>query len=159
MSYIIQMQHNNRSIDWLKVVKRFGLFAMQDISENKLITLYLGDLFTTEHEKNKVVGNEKYTLMSHVTYSKYKGWSQNKKKAMYVVPKLKKKTWKDNVDEIYIRGHLINEFQNTHKKTANVAFCYFIHINSMQEIKAGDELLVNYNIVLNRGLASQLAQS
>ena len=64
---------------------------------------------------------------------------------MYVVPKLKKKTWKDNVDEIYIGGHLINEFQNTHKKTANVAFSYYFQIYSVQKIKAGDELLINYN--------------
>ena len=63
-SYIIQMEHNNRSIDWLKVVKPsvdkkgFGLFAMQNISQYKLVTLYLGDLFTTEHEKNQAVGHE-----------------------------------------------------------------------------------------------------
>ena len=89
--------------------------------------------------------------MSHVTYSEYRGWSQNKKKAMYVVPKLKKKTWKDNVDEIYNGGHLINEFQNTHKKTANVAFSYYFQIYSVQAIKAGDELLINYNKRRNIG--------
>ena len=150
-SYIIQMEHNNRSIDWLKVVKPsvdkkgFGLFAMQNISQYKLVTLYLGDLFTTEHEKNQAVGHEKYTLLSHVTHSDKKGWSQNKKKAMYVVPKLKKKTWKDKVDEIYIGGHLVNQFQGTHKKTANVAFSYYFQIYSVQNIKAGDELLINYN--------------
>ena len=110
----------------------------------------MGDLFTTEHEKNKAVGNEEYTLLSHVTYSEYRGWSQNKKKAMYVVPKLKKKTWKDKVDEIYIGGHLVNEFQGTHKKTPNVAFYYF-QIYSVQNIKAGDELLINYNKRWNIG--------
>ena len=83
--------------------------------------------------------------MSHVTYSKYKGWGQNKKKIMYVVPKLKRKTRKDNVDEICIGGHLINEFQNTHKKTANVAFSYYFQIYSVQKIKAGDKILINYN--------------
>ena len=128
-SYIIQMELNNGIyIDWLRVAKPsvdkngFGLFAMQDISQYKLVTLYLGDVFTTEREKNKDSGNETYTLLSHVTYSDYRGWSLNKKRSMYVVPNLKKKTWKDNVDEIYIGGHLVNEFQGTHKKTPNVAF-------------------------------------
>ena len=78
-SYIIQMEHNNTYIDWLRVSKPsvdkngFGLFAMQNISPYKLVTLYLGDLFTTEHEKNKAIGNEKYMLMSHVTYNEYNG--------------------------------------------------------------------------------------
>ena len=132
------MEHNNTYIDWLRVSKPsvdkngFGLFiAMQNISPYKLVTLYLGDIFTTEHEKNKAVGNETYTLLSHVTYSEYRGWSQNKKKAMYVVPKLKKKTWKNNVDEIYIGGHLVNEFQGMHKKTPNVAFSYYFQIYSV----------------------------
>ena len=107
------MEHNSKYIDWLRVAKPsvdkngFGLFAMQDISEYKLVTLYLGDVFTTEHRKNKAIGNKTYTLLSHVTYSEYRGWSQNKKKSMYVVPKLKKKTWKDNVDEIYIEVILL----------------------------------------------------
>ena len=58
LSYIIQMKHSTQLIDWLKVkkpsidAKGFGLFAMQDISQHKLITFYLGDLFTTEDEKN-----------------------------------------------------------------------------------------------------------
>ena len=64
---------------------------------------------------------------------------------MYIVPQLKIKTWTDNVDEIYIRGHLVNEFQGTHKKTLNVAFSYYFHIYSVQNIKVGDELLINYN--------------
>lgn len=156
-SYIIQMEHNGTYIDWLRVAKPsvdkngFGLFAMQDISPYKLVTLYLGDVFTTEREKNKAAGNETYTLLSHVTYSDYRGWSPNKKKSMYVVPKLKKKTWKDNVDEIYIGGHLVNEFQGTHKKSANVAFSYYFQIYSVQAIKAGDELLINYNKRRNIG--------
>ena len=102
-------------------------------------------------KKSKAVGNKKYTLLSHVTYSEYRGWSQNKKKAMYVVPKLKKKTWKDNVDEIYIGGHLVNAFQGTQKKTPNVAFSYFFQIYSTQNIKAGDELLGNHNRRYNIG--------
>ena len=57
------MQHNNPSIDSLKVVKGFGVFAMQYISENKPITLYSGDIFTIEHEKNNAIDNENYTLM------------------------------------------------------------------------------------------------
>ena len=129
----------------------FGLFAMQDISQYKLVALYLGDVFTTEREKNKAVGNKTYTLLSHVTYSEYRGWSQNKKKAMYVVPKLKKKTWKNNVDEIYIGGHLVNEFQGMHKKTPNVAFSYFFQIYTTKNIKAGDELLINYGKKYNIG--------
>ena len=64
---------------------------------------------------------------------------------MYVVPKLKRKKWKPNVDEMYIGGHLINDFHGTHKKSANVAFSYFFQIYSIKDIKAGDELLVNYN--------------
>ena len=96
------MNHNTQWIDWLKVkkpsvdAKGFGLFAMQDISQYKVITLYLGDLFTTEDEKNNAIGSAKYTLMSHATYNKYNGWNENKKKVMYVVPKLKRKTWKNN---------------------------------------------------------------
>ena len=81
---------------------------MQYISENKPITLYLGDIFTTEHEKkNNVVDNEKYTLMQHVIYNKYNDWNENKKMVRYVVPKLKRNTWEDNVDEMYITGYLI----------------------------------------------------
>ena len=45
--------------------------------------------------------------MSHVTNNEYNGWNENKKKVMYVVPKLKRNTWEDNVDEMYIGGHLI----------------------------------------------------
>ena len=69
VSYIIQMHHNTQWIDWLKVkkpsvdAKGFGLFAMQDISQHKLITFYLGDLFTTEYEKNSAIGSATYTLM------------------------------------------------------------------------------------------------
>ena len=64
---------------------------------------------------------------------------------MSVVPKMKRKKWKPEVDDMYIGGHLINDFHRTHKKSANVAFSYFFQIYSIQEIKAGDELLVNYN--------------
>ena len=76
---------------------------------------------------------------------------------MYVVPKLKRNTWEDNVDEMYIGGHLIND-QNTHKKSANVAFSYFFQIYSVQEIITGDELLVNYNNSAKQRLG-RLAQS
>ena len=75
--YIIQMEHNGFHIDWLKVAKPsvdkngFGLFAMQDISQYKLVTLYLGDEFITKREKNKAVSNDTYTLLSHVTYTDY----------------------------------------------------------------------------------------
>ena len=148
--YIIQMEHNGFHIDWLKVAKPsvdkkgFGVFAMTDISEYKLVSLYLGDVFTTECEKNKAIGSDIYTLLSHVIYNDTRGWKLNKKKSMYVVPKMKKKTWKDNVDEIYIGGHLVNSFKGTHKKSANVGFSYFFQIYTTQNIKAGDELLVNY---------------
>ena len=70
---------------------------------------------------------------------------KNKKKVMSVVIKLKSDNWRENVDEMYIGGHLINNFQSTHKKSANVAFSYFFQIYSVQNIKACDELLVNYN--------------
>ena len=155
--YIIQMEHNGNYIDWLKVAKPsvdkkgFGLFAMTDISEYKLVTLYLGDVFTTEREKNKAIGSDIYTLLSHVTYNDTRGWKLNKKKSMYVVPKMKKKTWRDNVDEIYIGGHLVNSFQGTHKKSANVGFSYFFQIYTTQNVKAGDELLVNYGTKFHFG--------
>ena len=155
--YIIQMEHNGFHIDWLKVAKPsvdkkgFGVFAMMDISEMKLVSLYLGDVFTTECEKNKAIGNEHYTLLSNVVYNDTKGWKRNKKKSMYVVPKMKKKTWKDKVDEIYIGGHLVNSFQGTHKKSANVAFSYFFQIYTTQNVKAGDELLVNYGTKFHFG--------
>ena len=148
--YLIQMEHNGFHIDWLKVAnpsvdkKGFGVFAMMDISEYKLVSLYLGDVFTTECEKNKAIGNDYYTLLSHVMHNDTRGWKRNKKKSMYVVPKMKKKTWKDKVDEIYIGGHLVNSFKGTHKKSANVGFSYFFQIYTTQNVKAGDELLVNY---------------
>ena len=156
-SYLIQMEHNGNYIDWLKVAKPsvdkkgFGLFAMMDISEYKLVTLYLGDVFTTEHEKNKAIGNDHYTLLSHVVYNDTKGWKRNKKKSMYVVPKMKKKTWKDKVDEIYIGGHLVNTYKGTYKKSANVGFSFFFQIYTTQNVKAGDELLVNYGSKFNLG--------
>ena len=54
ISFIIQMQYNNRSNDSLEVVKRFGVFAMQYISENKPITLCLCDIFNTEQMKKTI---------------------------------------------------------------------------------------------------------
>ena len=90
-------------------------------------------------------------MLSHVTCSEYKGWSQNKKRSMYVIPKLKNKTWKDNMDEIYIGGHLVNVFQGTHKKTPNVAFSYFFQIYTTKNVKAGEELLINYGKKYNIG--------
>ena len=155
--YIIQMEHNGFHIDWLKVAKLsvdkkgFGVFAMMDISEMKLVSLYLGDVFTTECEKNKAIGNEHYTLLSNVVYNDTKGWKRNKKKSMYVVPKMKKKTWKDKVDEIYIGGHLVNTYKGTYKKSANVGFSFFFQIYTTQNVKAGDELLVNYGSKFDLG--------
>ena len=96
--------------------------------------------------------------MLHVTYNEYNGWNENKKKVMYVVPNLEREKWKDNVDEMYIGGHLINDYHNTSKKSANVAFSYFFQIYSIQEFKTGDELLVNYNNRAKKRLSS-LAQS
>ena len=122
--------------------KGFGLFAMQDIAEHRLITLYLGDIFTTDKGKNNAIGNVNYTLMSNVTHNDYNGWRKNKKKVMYVVPKLKSEKWKENVDEMYIGGHLINDYHGMHKRSTNVVFSFLIY--SVQKIKAGDELLVNY---------------
>ena len=148
--YIIQMEHNGFHIDWLKVAKPsvdkkgFGVFAMMDISEMKLVSLYLGDVFTTECEKNKAIGNEHYTLLSNVVYNDTKGWKRNKKRSMYVVPKMKKKTWKDKVDEIYMGGHLVNTYKGTYIKSANVGFSFFFQIYTTQNVKAGDELLINY---------------
>ena len=46
--------------------------------------------------------------MSHVTYNKYNGWKENKKKVMYVVPKLKREKWKDNVDEMCILEDILS---------------------------------------------------
>ena len=94
----------------------------------------------------KAKGNQKYTLESNATYDDRYGWKTNKKRKMYVVPKMKRKKWKPEVDDMYIGGHLINNYQDTHKKSANVAFSFFFQIYSIQEIKAGDELLVNYHI-------------
>ena len=155
--YLIQMEHNGLYIDWLKIAKPsvdkkgFGVFAMMDISEHKLVSLYLGDVFTTESEKNKAIGNEHYTLLSHVVYDDTKGWKRNKKKSMYVVPKMKKKTWKNKVDEMYMGGHLVNSFKNTYKKSANVGFSFFFQIYTTQNVKAGDELLVNYGSKFDLG--------
>lgn len=58
---------------------------------------------------------------------------------MYVDPKLNRDKWKDNVDEMYIGGHLINDYHNTHKQSANIAFSYFFQIYSVQGIEAGDK--------------------
>ena len=159
-TYIIQMRHNKHWIDWLKVVKPsvdekgYGLFAMQDISSYKLVTLYLGDFFTEKEEEDwkKTKGQEKYTLESNVTYDDRYGWKTNKKRKMYVVPKMKRNKWKPVVDDMYIGGHLINDFHHTHRKSANVAFSYFFQIYSIKEIKAGDELLVNYHIRAKQSL-------
>ena len=80
------MHHNNHWIDWLKGekpsvdAKGFNLFAMQDISEHKLITLYLGDISTTEKGKNNAIGNANYTLMSNITHNDNNDWKKIKRR-------------------------------------------------------------------------------
>ena len=70
---IIQFQHNNCWIDWLEVKKPsadtngFGLFPMQDIEPNKIITLYLGKQYHSVEETDKSKVGDTYTLLSHVT--------------------------------------------------------------------------------------------
>ena len=95
-------------------------------------------------KKNNANGSATYTLMSNASYNNHNGWKENKKKVMYVVPKLNGQKWKDNVDKMYIGSHLINDFHGTYKKSANVDFSYFFQVYSVQSIKAGDELLANY---------------
>ena len=65
---------------------------------------------------------------------------------------MKRNKWKPVVDDMYIGGHLINDFHGTHRKSSNVAFSYFFQIYSIKEIKAGDELLVNYHIRAKQSL-------
>ena len=64
---------------------------MHDIEEIRFITLYLGEQCNTKEEKKHANINKNYTLMSHVGYEDDKGWKENKKKVMYVVPKLSNK--------------------------------------------------------------------
>ena len=97
----------------------FGLFAMQDIEPNKIITLYLGEQYHSVEEKDKSKVGDTYTLLAHVTFDDRNGWNKNRKRKMFVAPHLKDNKWQGNVDEIYIGAHLINEFQNSKKKSAN----------------------------------------
>ena len=123
----------------------FGLFAMQDIEPNKIITLYLGEQYHSVEEKDKSKVGDTYTLLSHVTFDDRNSWNKNKKRKMFVAPHLKDNKWQGNVDEIYIGAHLINEFQNSKKKSANAIIGDFFEISSVQKIKRGEEILVNYN--------------
>ena len=72
--------------------------------------------------------------MSNATHNYNRGWDTNKKKGMYIVPKLKSEKRK-NVDKIYIGGHLINNYYETHRKSANVAFSFFFNFIALSKLK------------------------
>ena len=94
--YIIQFQYNNCWLDWLEVKKSssdpegYGLFALQDIEPMKRVTLYLGEQYDNEDSKNSATFNDTYVFQTHVKHDMTKNkWVRNKKRSVYVAPKLK----------------------------------------------------------------------
>lgn len=73
--------------------------------------------------------------MSHVGYEDDKGWKENKKKVMYVVPKLSNKKQNGDVDKMYSGCHLIKDNHGMHKKFANVTFGYFLKFIAFRKSK------------------------
>ena len=49
------------------------------------------------------------------------------------------------MDETYIGVHLINEYHDSHKISANAIIGDFFEINSVQKIKCGEKIVMNYN--------------
>ena len=146
--FIIQCLHEGTFIDWLEIKrggvdpKGYGVFALQDIEKEMLITLYLGEVYNNKKDYLKSSPGDDYTLCSEVSFNTK--WVSNKAKRMFISPDLKGKKWTPGKDEMYLAGHLINSIDGT-GKYSNVAFGEAFQIYSLKQIKKGDELLLNYN--------------
>ena len=57
--FIMQFFHEGNSIDWLEIKRGgvdpegYGVFALQDIVNNMIITLYLGEVYNGTKEYHK----------------------------------------------------------------------------------------------------------
>ena len=146
--FIIQCLHEGAYINWLEVKKGgvdpegYGVFALQDIEQNMIITLYLGDVYNGTSEYHKSSKGDEYTLCSDVSHNS--NWTKKKGSKTYVSPNLHNKRWTPVIDKIYLAAHLINSTDGT-GKYSNVAFGESFQIYSLKHIKKGTELLLNYN--------------
>ena len=146
--YILYYLHEGASIKWLEIKKGgvdpkgYGVFAMQDIDKDRIISLYLGKEYNQTKEYHKCSKGDEYTLCSDVTYRK--DWVEKKGSKTYVSPALRNKRWSPANDEMYLAAHLINSTDGT-GKYSNVAFGESFQIYALKQIKKGTELLLNYN--------------
>ena len=146
--FIVQCLHEGNYINWLEIKrggvdpKGYGVFALQDIDKDMIITLYLGDVYNGTKDYHKCTKGDEYTLCSHVTYNS--NWIEKKGSKTYVSPALRNKRWSAVNDDMYLAAHLINSTDGT-GKYSNVAFGESFHIYSLKQIKKGTELLLNYN--------------
>ena len=146
--YILYFLHEGASIKWLEIKKGgvdpkgYGVFAMQNIDKDMIISLYLGKEYNGEKEYQKCSKGDEYTLCSDVTYRK--DWVEKKGSKTYVSPALRNKRWSAANDDMYLAAHLINSTDGT-GKYCNVAFGESFQIYALKDIKKGTELLLNYN--------------
>ena len=146
--FILYYLHEGASIKWLEIKKGgvdpkgYGVFAMQDIDKDRIISLYLGKEYNQTKEYHKCSKGDEYTLCSDVTYRK--DWVEKKGSKTYVSPALRNKRWSPANDEMYLAAHLINSTDGT-GKYSNVAFGESFQIYALKQIKKGTELLLNYN--------------
>ena len=146
--FLVQCLHEGTCINWLEIKrggvdpKGYGVFALQDIDKNMIITLYLGEVYNGTKEYHKCSKGNEYTLCSDVTYNS--NWIEKKGSKTCVSPDLRNKRWSPVNDEMYLAAHLINSTDGT-GKYSNVAFGESFQIYLLKQIKKGDELLLNYN--------------
>ena len=136
---IISFKYNDNWIDWLEVKREgsdpdgFGLFACQYIREGMMFSVYDGI-----KKDVKPVGHQ-YAVQYNLK-------KESEPKYLLVDVSGKTGKWIPCKDEIYCGGHMINNAQqNNDRKPPNAWLDNELGITAKRDIKAGEEILINYN--------------
>ena len=136
---IISFKYNDNWIDWLEVKREgsdpdgFGLFACQYIREGMMFSVYDGI-----KKDVKPVGHQ-YAVQYNLK-------KESEPKYLLVDVSGKTGKWIPCKDEIYCGGHMINNAQqNNDRKSPNAWLDNELGITAKRDIKAGEEILMNYN--------------
>ena len=136
---IISFKCNENWIDWLEVKREgsdpdgFGLFALKNIREGMMFSVYDGI-----KKDVKPVGHQ-YAVQYNLK-------KESEPKYLLVDVSGKTGKWIPFKDEIYCGGHMINNAQQQNdRKKPNAWLDDELGITAKRDIKAGEEILINYN--------------